>query len=647
MGIYSKKQDKFRTLEPDEVFLDSRNIPGFERERFEGRLERPLSLKTFWYLGASLFILGFIFIYKSFQLQIVDGKELRIRAEANRLRIQPLWPERGLILDRNGEVMANNEPAFRIVLNAGEIKDLNNDNEKLEKLKNDLGESLEIPVENFENAIGQARREKKGLLLGTFFNWEDAEKFRRDFIGLPLSIEPFSSRNYVEKEATSHILGYLGKPSPGNPILNQKFYGLLGKGGVEAMQEESLKGKIGSKLTEIDSSGEISSEAVQEPSVNGGNIYLSIDFALQKKAYESVKEIVTTRGFRGGSAIIIDVENGEVLTLVSYPGFDAEAMSRGKPRETIENILNDNASKPLFNRAISGLYASGSIFKPILAIAGLEENIITPEKKILSTKSIAIPNPYDPSNPSIFYDSRENGWVDMRRALALSSNIYFYSVGGGLGDVKGLGVKKIGEWAAKFGLGELTNIDLPEEKKGFIPGPEWKKETNKVDPIWRLGDTYNLSIGQGNVQVTPLQMAVVAAAIANGGKVLEPHVLKYIKKDSEVVFETTPRVKKTISIKPENLKVVHEGMVLTTSEGTAKALGTLKFSVAAKTGTAEIDSVNRVNSWFIGFFPAEKPKYAMAVSMESGASASIVGASAATRQILEWLSIYRSELIPE
>ena len=413
------------------------------------------------------------------------------------------------------------------------------------------------------------------------------------------------------------------------------------------MQEESLKGKIGSKLTEIDSSGEISSEAVQEPSVNGGNIYLTIDFALQKKAYESVKEIVTTRGFRGGSAIIIDVENGEVLTLVSYPGFDAEAMSRGKPRETIENILNDNASKPLFNRAISGLYASGSIFKPILAIAGLEESIITPEKKILSTKSIAIPNPYDPSNPSIFYDSRENGWVDMRRALALSSNIYFYSVGGGLGDIKGLGVKKIGEWAAKFGLGELTNIDLPEEKKGFIPGPEWKKETNKVDPIWRLGDTYNLSIGQGNVQVTPLQMAVVAAAIANGGKVLEPHILKYIKKDGEVVFETTPRVKKTISIKPENLKVVHEGMVLTTSEGTAKALGTLKFSVAAKTGTAEIDSVNRVNSWFMGFFPAEKPKYAMAVSMESGASASIVGASAAARQILEWLSIYRSELIPE
>ena len=161
MGIFSKKQDKFRTLEPDEVFLDSRNIPGFERERFEGRLEHPLSLKTFWYLGASLFILGFIFIYKSFQLQIVDGKELRIRAEANRLRIQPLWPERGLILDRNGEVMADNEPAFRIVLNAGEIKDLNKDNEKLEKLKDDLGESLEIPAENFENAIGQARREKK------------------------------------------------------------------------------------------------------------------------------------------------------------------------------------------------------------------------------------------------------------------------------------------------------------------------------------------------------------------------------------------------------------------------------------------------------------------------------------------------------
>ena len=536
---------KTKDLEPDEIFLDSKNLPGFEQGRFEGRLEQPLSRKTFWYAGAILLVTLAALWYQALRLQILKGNDFRARADENRLRVLALWPARGLILDRNGKILASN--------------------------------SLE-------------------------------------------------TRNYPWGEAAAHLLGYLGYPSE-RDLTTGNFSepdAMLGRTGTEERYDSELRGEAGSKLTEVDSSGKVLSEAVQKLPQSGRDLELAVDAELQEKTYESIKDLITRRGFKGGAAVIMDVRSGEILSLASYPSFDSNNVSK---------FLND-PSEPLFNRAISGLYPAGSIIKPLIALAALEEKVVAPEKEILSVGYLSLPNPFNPSQPSIFYDWKAHGWVDMRHALAFSSNVYFYTVGGGFGEIKGLGVRKIQEWAKKFGLGEKTGIDLPGEKAGFVPGPEWKAEANKKDPLWRVGDTYNLSIGQGNLQITPLQMAVYAAAIANGGKILEPHILKTTKEG---------KARKVANLDPANLEVVREGMRLAAQIGTAQSVGGAGVQVAGKTGTAEIGSGRRVNSWFIGFLPYENPRIAMAIVLEGGLSANLVGAPAASRQIIEWLVQNRPE----
>ena len=592
-----------KELEPDEIFLDSKNLPGFEQERFEGRLEFPISVRTFWYLGLVLAMVFGLFFYRLFDLQVSRAPVLKARAEANHLKILPLWPKRGRILDRRGVVLADNDSAFRLVRDNGEV-------------------------------------------LEDFSDWQTLEESRKKYQEPLLRVEAYSSRRYPEGESFAHVLGYLGYLSPEEvgQVASFEVSKLVGRSGLEEVYEKYLTGRVGSKLTEVNSEGEIFSEAVERLPEAGDDIYLSVDARLQKRVLEEVKDLVESRGFKGGAAVLLDVQTGEILSLVSYPSFNPNILTRGGPEKEVEELLT-SPKKPLFNRAVSGLYSSGSVIKPLLALAALEERVIVPEKEILSTGSLTLPNPFQPDQPSVFYDWKAHGWVDMRHAIAVSSNVYFFTIGGGFGDVSGLGVRKIQNWLEKFGFGQITGIDLGSEKAGFIPSPEWKAQTQKDDPIWRIGDTYNLSIGQGNFQVTPLQMAVFVASLANGGKILEPHILKQVKSEAKLVDEVKPLIKKTIGFEEKNLKVVQEGMRLAAEVGTAQALSGLKVKVAAKTGTAEIGSGKSVNSWFIGFFPYETPRLSLAVVLEGGNASNLVGATAASRQIIEWISIYRPELL--
>ncbi len=268
-----------------------------------------------------------------------------------------------------------------------------------------------------------------------------------------------------------------------------------------------------------------------------------------------------------------------------------------------------------------------------MAIGGLTEGVITANTLIASRGSISIPNPYDPSKPTIFKDLRpDNGIVDVRRALAVSSNIFFYNVGGGFQSQKGIGIDNIGKYFTMFGIGVPTGVDLPSESKGVIPSPEWKAKNFNGD-AWRIGDTYNTAIGQYGVQVTPIQMARAVGAIANKGTLVSPHIVK-----GDPVFEN----KKTkLDIKPEYFKIVHEGMRMVVSDdlGTAKALNALPFKVAMKTGTAEVGVRNEfINAWATGFFPYENPKYVIVVMMERGTEVSSPGAAAVTLNQLSWMA---------
>ncbi|OGF51655.1 penicillin-binding protein 2 [Candidatus Giovannonibacteria bacterium RIFCSPLOWO2_02_FULL_43_11b] len=625
-----------KDIEPDEVFMDSKNLPGFERGRFEGRLEFPISSETLDYLKIVLVLVFGLFIYRLYDLQVTSGDILKTRAEANHLKILPLWPERGRILDRRGEVLAGNNSAFRLVLDSSELSD---DGKKT------LVDKL-LPHDS-EQILVEISFKKDNIIIADSANWQTLEAIRREYRDLPLRIELFSSRFYPLGDAGAHLVGYLGKllAKESAKVNSLEIDKLTGRSGAENIYENYLAGRIGSKLTEVDSVGGTFSEVVEKLPEAGDDVYLSIDADLQKKVYEEIKTFADDRGFRGGGAVLLDPTDGEVLSLVSYPGFDPNILTKGSPKKNIDYYLT-SSSKPLFNRAISGLYSSGSIIKPLYAIAALEEGIITPEKEILSTGKLIVPNPFDPDQPSIFLDWKAHGWVDMRHAIAISSNVYFYTIGGGFGDVKGLGVTKLREWLSKFGFGEKTNIDLEGERGGFIPSPEWKAETQKEDPIWRVGDTYNLSIGQGNFQTTPVQMAVFAATIANGGKIMEPRILKEIKSGDRVIDSGKSTVRKSVNISTENLEVVREGMNLSSKIGTAQALANIDLKIAAKTGTAQIGVEKKnVNSWFIGYFPYDNPKIAMAVVLEGGSSSNLVGATAATRQIIEWILVYRPDLL--
>ena len=408
----------------------------------------------------------------------------------------------------------------------------------------------------------------------------------------------------------------------------------IGKDGLEKQHNEELKGENGSKIVEVDVRDKVHSENIVNAPTRGADVVTTIDSRIQKQLFTFIKNLSQSNGFAGGAGVIMNVQNGEVITSTSYPEYDSEVLSLGKDSEKIKGYFTDKR-KVFIDKTISGLYTPGSIVKPFFAIGALAEGVIDPYKKILSTGSISIPNPYLPGQKTVFKDWRAQGWVDMRQALAVSSDVYFYEIGGGFEGQKGLGIANIEKYARLFDIGQKTDIDLPDEKGGTIPSPEWKIKNFKGEQ-WRIGDTYHTAIGQYGFQVTPMEMARAISAVANYGTLVSPH---YILGDT-----AKEKAVSKIDLKKEYFDVVHEGMRQGVLNGTSVALNVPYVHVASKTGTAQLGvNKNKVNSWIIGFFPYENPKYAYTIMMEAGPSTNGVGASSIMRQLLDWMSINTPE----
>lgn len=543
-------------VEPDEIFLDSKNIQNFDRQQFEGRIEKPISKKTIMFLGLFFLFCSTIFSIRLINLQIQNGESYRKRSENNTLEKQTIFADRGVIYDRNKKEMAWNK--------------------KIE--------------------------------------------------------DSFPERKYLSS-GFSHLLGYVSYPAldKSGRLWQSEF---IGKDGLEKQYNDVLKGENGSKIVEIDAKGVIHSENIVNPPKQGKDLITTMDSRIVKELYSLIKGLSESNRFTGGAGVIMDVNNGEILASTSFPEYNSETLSLGKDANTIKNYFSDKR-KIFMDRTISGLYTPGSIIKPFLALGALNEKIIDPNKKILSTGSISIPNPYFPDQKSFFKDWKAHGWTNMGEALAVSSDVYFYTIGGGYGGQKGLGILNIEKYTKLFGIGQKTEIDLPDEKSGTIPNPEWKSKNFKGDP-WRIGDTYHTAIGQYGFQVTPIEMTRATSAIANRGILVSPHL---ILGDKEKESLTT-----NINLQKEYFDIVHDGMRQAVTYGTAVALNVPYVKVAAKTGTAQLGvAKNRVNSWIIGFFPYENPRYAFTVMMESGPSTGGVGASSIMRQLLDWMSIYTPE----
>jgi penicillin-binding protein 2 len=429
-------------------------------------------------------------------------------------------------------------------------------------------------------------------------------------------------RNYLIP-SLSQVIGYVSYPKKDS---NGVYYDTAERGvtALEQKYDALLTGENGERLTETDAVGAIRSEGVVVPAKEGGTLELSIDANLQKLFAAAISSTASTYGFIAGAGVIMDVRTGAVRALVSYPSYDANVMASGGPASLID-AYNKNPGHPFLDHAVQGVYAPGSIVKPLVASGALTDGIITPATSIDDPGFLSLPDPYHPGKEFIYKGWKALGSVDVRKAIAWSSDVFFYEVGGGYKSQKGLGIDRLDYWYRQFGLGSTTNIDLPEEAAGNLPTPAWKEEV--FNEPWYLGDTYFTAIGQYSVQVTPIQMVRAIAAVANGGTLFTPTLIA-----NQVPTSTH------VAADPAALQVVREGMRQGVTAALAEPLNFPYVSVAAKTGTAQTGTRNQYdNSWVVGFFPYDHPQYAFSVVLERGPQGQGEQAVNAMQKLLESL----------
>lgn len=624
-------------IEPQEVILD--NLARKREEDLgisEKKFEVPLSQNTIIFF-VFIFILSFLVLFsKTFILQVVDAKNMFQLSEDNSSRKYFSQSKRGIIYDNQGNQLVFNNYSFDLILDKRDLSFAEEDKnqilievcnilqEDLGKLKEKIDSSLDSQVLVYQNIPQESL-----LIIESKIEQELLPGF---------NIEKRVIRDYKDGEIFSHLIGYLGRidREEYQELDNYSMTDYIGKLGIEKRYEQVLRGVPSINKIEKDALGNKLSEEIITEAEDGKSLVLWLDSNLQRKIKEELQKSLNNVGGEKAAAIAINPKTGGVLALVSLPSFDNNLFSTKEDNKKIIELLNDPLN-PIFNRVISGKYLTGSTIKPLISIAALEENIIDPDKKINSPGFLEIPHKY---NPEITYKYRDNavhGWVNMKEAIARSVNVYFYVIGGGYQDQIGLGPTRIKKYLEMFGWNKKTGIDLPGEVAGFIPDPDWKKET--LGENWWDGDTYYLSIGQQYIQITPLEVVNSFVAIANGGTLYEPKVVQKIINGSfssnEIVEEFKPKIVKENFINKDNLEIVREGMRQTVTNGSATGfLNHLPFTSAAKTGTAELGN-DRYNNWITVFAPYEDPEIVITFLMEESKT-TLSTVSPVARDVLDW-----------
>lgn len=579
------------------------------------------------------------------KLQLVQGSNYRAMAEGNRLRERLVLAPRGFIKDRFGKVITQNTVSFRLV-----AVPLDLPKEGLEAEVVSLSEMLGIPSSEIRDAIAKSdRRSFEPVVIAEDLTREQSILFETresEFIGFQIQNTPI--REYPSAKMFSHVLGYTGRLSDNEAItyrpLGYSSQDFIGKTGIEKQYETFLRGENGHEQIEVDATGKVVKLLGSVDPEPGNILELTIDKDLQEKLYAGLE----SKGAKG-AAVAMDPRTGEVLALVSLPGFDNNLFARGITTPEYQSLLQDK-DLPLFNRAIAGTYPPGSTVKPMVGAAALQEGLVTDKTVIVDRGVLVIPNQFDPSISYNFFGWQRSGLGPMtvRSAIAKSSDIYFYTVAGGhpLSSIKGMGADKLAYYYRSFGLGQLTGIDLGGEKPGVVADPEWKANYFKDNSIlskWYLGDTYHIGIGQGDMLATPLQATLWTATIANNGRGMKPHLLRrVVDQDGDVLQEPTPGVIVTPPISEENIRISQEGMRQTVLEGSGVQLKTLPISSAGKTGTSQFDGSDpsRTHAWFTAYAPFEKPEIVITVLVEAGGEGH-AAAVPVVKEALQWWAEHR------
>ncbi|TLY62210.1 MAG: penicillin-binding protein 2 [Gammaproteobacteria bacterium] len=579
------------------------------------------------FAGALIALLTVVLLARLFVLQVLRHDYYAELSQGNRVRTEPIPAVRGLILDRNAEVIADNQPAYQLELVPEEVPDLKGTLKGLVALALIRSEDLDELLRTI-----RSRRSFDSVPIRLRMSDEDVARFavrRFEFPGL--DIKTRQTRSYPHRDLAVHALGYVGAISEQDlERIDPAAYSgttLIGKLGVESAFEKPLHGTNGLREILVNAQGRsVARQGAFIPSLRtkaptaGDDVLLSLDLKVQRVAEEAL------RGHRG-AVVALDPNNGDVIALASMPGFDPNLFGRGITTAEF-GVLQNDIDRPLFNRALRGAYPPGSTVKPVIALAGLTYHVVDPQQRRFCAGVFHLPG-----SAHLFREGKggKHGSVDLEDAIARSCDVYFY----GLADV--LGVDRIAAFMAPFGFGKPTGIDIGGEKPGLLPSRQWKAKAfaRAADRAWFPGETVNFGIGQGYLSVTPLQLAHYVSVIASRGKVWKPRLVSGLRDTLTGRLQRIPPVpdREVTGVDPEDWRRVVKGMIGATTRGTAAAIGAhAAYSIAGKTGTAQVFSVGqnekynakdveerlRDHSWFIAFAPAEAPRIALAVLEENG-----------------------------
>ncbi|MFA5047513.1 MAG: penicillin-binding protein 2 [Patescibacteria group bacterium] len=592
-------------------------------------LSLALSDKKIKIFIALMFIGLAVLLAKSFYLQTIKGNYYYSMAENNRIKVSYIPAHRGIIYDRLGKPLVQNVSGFSLFIVP---TDLPREDSKRQEVLSFVSQSIGVPLGEIGAKLHDAEKYYfQPVAIKTGISYDQAMALKimsSDMPGVILDVDFW--RKYLYGESFSHLLGYVGKISAPEYEKNNATYLLsdnMGKAGLEKYYERCLKGQHGQERIEVDALGhekKIISQAHARP---GDSLLLSVDADLQNKIYEILKENI--KGGRG-SVVVSNPQNGDILAMVDYPSYDNNSFAQGIDVATYKKLLED-PNKPLFARSIQGEYPSGSTVKPVIAVGALQEKIVTENTTVNSVGGLRVGKWLFPD-----WKAGGHGVTNVIKAIAMSVNTYFYYIGGGYGDFNGLGIDLLDKYFRLFGLGETTGIDLLGERSGFVPTPEWKEGAQKVP--WYIGDTYHVSIGQGDLLVTPLQVNNYTSAIANGGKLFVPHLaVGVVHADGQKELFPIKTIR-TDMVDDKNIKIVQRAMRETVISGSARSLSSVSVEVAGKTGTAQWNTTKKNHAWFIGFAPYNNPTFCITVLFEEGGEGSSVSVPIAHEIMDYWFA---------
>ncbi len=598
-----------------------------------------------WFVFAVVIFLMGLLVYRYYDLQITDYQDYATQSDRNRIQVQALPPTRGLIYDRNGVLLADNRPSYTLTI----VKERVNDIDETLALIGSLIEVSEADLERFQKNLAQRRRPFEPVLLRSELNEEEIARFAVNEFRLPgVEVEAQLVRYYPFGEAFAHTVGYVSRInaeelSGFSEEQYERYRGTnaIGKIGIEKQYEEMLLGTVGYRNVETDARGRVLRELERFDPLPGQDLHLYVDAKVQAAAIEAMQDL-------RGAIVVVEVETGGVIAIVSNPGFDPNLFVTGISSKDYR-ALNESTENPLFNRALQGAYEPGSTLKPMLGLAGLEAGVITPHTTINDPGFFQLPGVKRRFRDHISWGHGKA--VDLKQAIIESCNTYFFNL------VNEMTIDKVVPFGRQFGLGEKTEIDIPSEGSGIWPSPQWKREKRGLS--WGLGDTLNVGIGQGDVLLTPAQLAVMTATMASRGKRPKLKVVQpKWQSDLLLMDQVVAKPKNIVVAKDENWNYVLAAMeqVVHHPKGTARSISKdLDYRMAAKTGTAQSISIGqdekykedelaeryRDDALIVAYAPADKPKVAISVIVENKGHGGEIAAPIA-RKVLD--TYYRVEL---